>query len=77
MIDMLIEKGGRGTVTVMAGRGRGKSAALGLAVAAAVHFSLNNIFVTSPSPDNLGTFFEFVFKGTLSKKLDVFVMQYF
>ncbi|KAK4317649.1 hypothetical protein Pmani_011271 [Petrolisthes manimaculis] len=63
MIDVLTEKGGRGTVSLTAGRGRGKSAALGLAVAAAVHFSLNNIFVTSPAPTNLATFFEFLFKG--------------
>ncbi|KAG7174649.1 RNA cytidine acetyltransferase-like 2 [Homarus americanus] len=63
MIDVITEKGGRATVSVTAGRGRGKSAALGLAVAAAVHFGLNNIFVTSPSPNNLGTFFEFLLKG--------------
>ncbi|XP_045597663.1 RNA cytidine acetyltransferase [Procambarus clarkii] len=63
MIDVITERSGRATVSVTAGRGRGKSAALGLAVAAAVHFGLNNIFVTSPSPENLGTFFEFVFKG--------------
>lgn len=63
MIDVITEKGGRGLVSVTAGRGRGKSAALGLSVAAAVHFGLNNIFVTSPSPENLNTFFEFIFKG--------------
>lgn len=63
MIDVITDKGGRATVSLTAGRGRGKSASLGLAVAAAVYFGLNNIFVTSPSPDNLSTFFEFVFKG--------------
>lgn len=26
-------------------------------------FSYSNIFVTSPSPDNLHTMFEFIFKG--------------
>uniref|UniRef100_A0A8C9X0X6 RNA cytidine acetyltransferase n=1 Tax=Sander lucioperca TaxID=283035 RepID=A0A8C9X0X6_SANLU len=51
------------TVTLTAARGRGKSAALGLAVAGAVAFGYSNIFVTSPSPDNLHTMFEFIFKG--------------
>jgi N-acetyltransferase 10 len=46
-----------------AARGRGKSAALGLAISAAVAFGYSNIFVTSPSPENLKTLFEFVFKG--------------
>lgn len=50
-------------MSLTAARGRGKSAALGLAVAAAVGFGYSNIFVTSPSPENLKTFFEFVFKG--------------
>lgn len=53
----------RSTVSLTASRGRGKSAALGLAVSAAVAFGYSNIFVTSPSPENLNTFFEFVFKG--------------
>lgn len=63
MIDVITDKGGRGTVAITAGRGRGKSSVLGLAVAAAIYFGFNNIFVTSPTPDNLGTFFEIVFKG--------------
>ena len=41
----------------------GKSAALGLAMAAAVAYGYSNIFVTSPSPENLKTLFEFIFKG--------------
>lgn len=41
----------------------GKSAAMGLSVAAAIAFGYSNIFVTSPSPENLNTFFEFIFKG--------------
>ena len=67
----------RSTVAMTASRGRGKSAALGLAIAAAVSFryhmlmfscyvcfcSYSNIFVTSPSPENLKTLFEFVLKG--------------
>ena len=53
----------RSTVSLTAARGRGKSAALGLAIAAAVGFGYSNIFVTSPSPENLHTLFEFVFKG--------------
>lgn len=51
------------TVSLTAARGRGKSAALGLSVALAVVNSYSNIFVTSPSPENLKTLFEFVFKG--------------
>lgn len=61
--DAIAEKTLSSTVTLTAGRGRGKSAALGLAVAAALTFGYSNIFVTSPSPENLKTLFEFVFKG--------------
>jgi N-acetyltransferase 10 len=50
-------------VSLTAARGRGKSAALGLAMAGAVAFGYSNIFVTSPSPENLTTLFEFIFKG--------------
>jgi N-acetyltransferase 10 len=57
------EKTLRSTVSLTAARGRGKSAALGLAMAGAVAFGYSNIFVTSPSPENLTTLFEFVFKG--------------
>ncbi|XP_064111307.1 RNA cytidine acetyltransferase-like [Macrobrachium nipponense] len=67
MIDMITDKGGRGTVAITAGRGRGKSAVLGFAVAAAIYFGFNNIFVTSPTPDNLRTFYEMVFKGLYSQ----------
>lgn len=62
-IEAISEKTLRSTVALTAARGRGKSAALGLSVAGAVAFGYSNIFVTSPSPDNLITFFEFVFKG--------------
>lgn len=36
---------------------------MGVAIAAAVSYGYSNIFVTSPSPENLGTLFEFVFKA--------------
>ncbi|KAK9313007.1 GNAT acetyltransferase 2-domain-containing protein [Lipomyces starkeyi] len=62
-IDAIAEKTLRSTVTLTAGRGRGKSAAMGLAVAAAVSHGYSNIFITSPSPENLKTLFEFIFKG--------------
>lgn len=62
-IDVISEKTLRSTVTLTAGRGRGKSAALGIAMAAAISHGYSNIFVTSPSPENLKTLFEFVFKG--------------
>lgn len=62
-VEAISEKTLRSTVAMTAARGRGKSAALGLAMATAVGFGYSNIFVTSPSPENLKTLFEFVFKG--------------
>jgi N-acetyltransferase 10 len=62
-VDAITEKTLRSTVALTAARGRGKSAALGVAVAAAIAHGYSNIFVTSPSPENLKTFFEFVIKG--------------
>ena len=62
-VDAIAEKTLRSTVTLTAARGRGKSAALGIAVAAAVAHGYSNIFITSPSPENLKTLFEFIFKG--------------
>lgn len=61
--EAISEKTLRSTVALTASRGRGKSAALGLAVAAAVAHDYANIFVTSPSPENLRTFFAFLFVG--------------
>lgn len=62
-VDAISEKTLRSTVTLTAARGRGKSAALGVAVAAAIAHGYSNIFITSPSPENLKTLFEFVFKA--------------
>ncbi|KAI9783462.1 MAG: killer toxin resistant protein [Peltula sp. TS41687] len=62
-VDAIAEKTLRSTVTLTAARGRGKSAALGVAVAAAIAHGYSNVFITSPSPENLKTLFEFVFKG--------------
>ena len=62
-VDAIAEKALRSTVTLTAARGRGKSAALGVAIAAAVAHGYSNIFITSPSPENLKTLFEFIFKG--------------
>ncbi|XP_033607138.1 RNA cytidine acetyltransferase isoform X2 [Cryptotermes secundus] len=62
-IEAVSEKTLRSTVSLTAARGRGKSAALGLAMAGAVAFGYSNIFVTSPSPENLTTLFEFIFRG--------------
>eukprot|EP01094_Clydonella_sp_ATCC50884_P023745 TRINITY_DN576_c0_g1_i5.p1 TRINITY_DN576_c0_g1~~TRINITY_DN576_c0_g1_i5.p1 ORF type:complete len:471 (+),score=167.10 TRINITY_DN576_c0_g1_i5:107-1519(+) len=63
LIDTITEKSLRSTVAITASRGRGKSAALGVSMAAAIASGYSNIFVTSPSPENLNTLFEFVFKG--------------
>ena len=54
-------------MALTAARGRGKSAALGIAIASAVAYGYSNIFVTSPSPENLKTLFEFIFVGYVSK----------
>ncbi|KAL8766936.1 MAG: hypothetical protein Q9209_006417 [Squamulea sp. 1 TL-2023] len=62
-IDAIAEKTLRSTVALTAARGRGKSAALGVAIAAAVAHGYSNIFITSPSPENLKTLFDFIFKG--------------
>ncbi|KAI9931599.1 N-acetyltransferase 10 [Aspergillus wentii] len=62
-VDAIAEKTLKSTVALTAARGRGKSAALGVAIAAAVAHGYSNIFITSPSPENLKTLFEFVFKG--------------
>ncbi|EJC97851.1 DUF699-domain-containing protein [Fomitiporia mediterranea MF3/22] len=62
-VDAIAEKTLSSTVSLTAARGRGKSAALGLAIAAALAHGYSNIFVTSPSPENLKTLFEFIFKG--------------
>ncbi|XP_033228429.1 RNA cytidine acetyltransferase-like [Belonocnema kinseyi] len=62
-IETISEKTLRSTVSLTAARGRGKSATMGLAIAGAIAFGYSNIYVTSPSPENLNTLFEFVFKG--------------
>ncbi|KAL6258606.1 hypothetical protein P5V15_010560 [Pogonomyrmex californicus] len=62
-IECISEKTLKSTVSLTAARGRGKSAALGLAIAGAVAFGYSNIYISSPSPENLNTLFEFIFKG--------------
>ncbi|TPX35479.1 hypothetical protein SmJEL517_g02152 [Synchytrium microbalum] len=62
-VEAIAEKTLRSTVALTAARGRGKSAALGLSIAAAVAHGYSNIFITSPTPENLKTVFEFIFKG--------------
>lgn len=62
-VDAIAEETLRSTVTLTAARGRGKSAALGVAIAAAIAHGYSNIFITSPSPENLKTLFKFIFKG--------------
>ncbi|RKP21486.1 ribosome biogenesis ATPase [Rozella allomycis CSF55] len=62
-VEAIADKSLRNIATLTASRGRGKSAALGLAIAAAVAYGYSNIFVTSPSPENLKTLFQFILKG--------------
>ena len=61
---------GKMTVAMTAGRGRGKSAAIGLCLAGAVSFGYSTSYVTSPSPTNLGTVFEFLLMGLKALKYD-------
>ncbi|PVV04845.1 hypothetical protein BB560_000639 [Smittium megazygosporum] len=63
LADIIGSKSLRSTVSLTAGRGRGKSATLGITLACAIAHGFSNIFVTSPSPSNLKTLFEFLFKG--------------
>lgn len=63
ILDVLASSSLSTTVALTAARGRGKSAALGLCVAASIAHGYSNIFITSPSPENLKTLFEFVFRG--------------
>lgn len=63
MVDSISEKNLKITISLSAGRGRGKSAALGISIAGAIVYGFSNIFVTAPSPENLGTVFEFVLAG--------------
>jgi N-acetyltransferase 10 len=51
------------TVVLTAARGRGKSAVLGLATSAAVAYGYGNIYITAPNPENLNTYFAFLFIG--------------
>ncbi|KAK7035512.1 N-acetyltransferase 10 [Paramarasmius palmivorus] len=62
-IDSVTARTLSSTCTLTSARGRGKSAALGLGIAAAIAHGYANVFVTSPTPENLQTTFEFVFKG--------------
>jgi N-acetyltransferase 10 len=62
-LDAASEKTLRATVALTAARGRGKSAALGLGIAGALALGYSNIFVTAPSPENLRTLFDFIFKA--------------
>ena len=57
LIDVLQNKSQKSIVSLTAARGRGKSAALGLSIAGAVKLGLTNLFVSSPNPENLNTFF--------------------
>jgi N-acetyltransferase 10 len=63
VVDAISEKSLKTTVSLTAGRGRGKSAALGISLAGAIVYGFSNIFVTAPTPENLGSVFEFLFRG--------------
>jgi N-acetyltransferase 10 len=78
-IESIAEKTLNSTVTLTSARGRGKSASLGISLAAAISYGYSNIFITSPSPENLKTLFEFLLKGldalNYEEHLDYDIMQ--
>lgn len=63
LLDLITERSLKATASITAARGRGKSAALGLVMAGAISLNFTNVFVTSPSPENLKALFEFLIKG--------------
>jgi N-acetyltransferase 10 len=63
LLDVLADKSLDTTVSITAARGRGKSATLGVAAAGALAFGYTNVFATSPAPENLTTFFQFIVKA--------------
>ena len=63
IVDTISEKSLRTTISLTAGRGRGKSASLGISLASAIVYGFSNVFVTAPTPENLGSVFEFLFRG--------------
>ena len=63
IVDTISEKSLKTTISLTAGRGRGKSAALGISLASAIVYGFSNIFVTAPTPENLTSVFEFLFRG--------------
>jgi N-acetyltransferase 10 len=63
LLDLVTERSLKATASITAARGRGKSAALGLVIAGAISLNFTNVFVTSPSPENLKALFEFLIKG--------------
>jgi N-acetyltransferase 10 len=63
IVDSISEKNLKATLNLNAGRGRGKSAALGISIAGAIVYGFSNIFVTAPTPENLGTLFDFILSG--------------
>ena len=63
LVDKISEKNMKTTLSLTAGHGRGKSASLGIAIASSIVYGFSNIFVTAPSPENLKTVFEFIFRG--------------
>jgi N-acetyltransferase 10 len=63
IVDTISEKSLKTTISLTAGRGRGKSASLGISLASAIVYGFSNIFVTAPTPENLGSVFEFLLRG--------------
>ncbi|AFP65232.1 N-acetyltransferase 10 (nucleomorph) [Chroomonas mesostigmatica CCMP1168] len=62
-IEALADKKKWSTAFLTSNRGRGKSATLGLSVAASIAYGYGNIFITAPDPENLHSFFAFLFIG--------------
>lgn len=62
-IEIISEKSLLSIVTILASRGRGKSAALGISLACSIAYGYSNIFITSPTPENVNTVFTMAIRG--------------
>lgn len=61
--EAINDKNYKCTISLTAARGRGKSAAIGISAALGIVCGFSSVFVTAPSPENLKTFFSFLFMG--------------
>mmetsp|Transcript_13668 Transcript_13668/g.30678 ORF Transcript_13668/g.30678 Transcript_13668/m.30678 type:complete len:691 (+) Transcript_13668:39-2111(+) len=61
--EAIADKNKWSTILLNSPRGRGKSSIMGLTAASAIAYGYGSIFVTAPCPENLNSFFAFLFIG--------------